>query len=609
MSFHYTRAEDGIVTVTMDMQGQSANTMNGAWHALIRDTVLRLEAEVETGLRGVILTSAKKTFFAGGDLKSLMAMDRADDAFAANLALEKSYLRRLERLPVPVVAAINGAALGGGLEICLACHHRILSDHPAAITGLPEVTLGLLPGAGGVVRLPRLIGLEPALALLLSGRALAPAEALSLGVVDALCPPGADLVAAARVWIREQTRAPRQPWDRGPIEATTDADAATAETAMTQARRLIADARADVQARTRGKQPAPLRIIEIVEAGLALDFDPALAFETRHFLSLLGLPETRAGISLNFFAANAIRSGKRRPAAPRAPVARFALCGDDPVGERLAALARKRGIERVDRLADLVIDATRGDGPDAGLPLAPGGLVLSTQRLVAPGSGAEPLRALGWHLFAGMPSCRLAEIVAPPDAVPEAVARAYDFALQLRLTPVIVTPVAARPGSDLGPPPLFSRRLFDALHAECLTLVAEGLTPEDIETAMLGAGFTLAPFAAARALGLPPPQSPPADRRSPAERDAEERLIAVLVIETLTCLADRLVQTEAEADLASVLALGFPAHLGGALRYVRGLGPDAFLHRTARLAQLYGPRFVLDPDTLAFARSAAQDAA
>lgn len=581
MSFHYTRAEDGIVTVTMDMQGQSANTMNRAWHPLIRDTVARLEAE--PNLRGVILTSAKKTFFAGGDLTSLLAMDGADAAFAANLALEKSFLRRLEKLPVPVVAAINGAALGGGLEICLACHHRILRDSPAAITGLPEVTLGLLPGAGGVVRLPRLIGQKPALDLLLSGRALTPSRALALGVVDALCPDGEDLVAAARIWILAQDETPRQPWDRAPF---LDLD----EAAMAEARAMIAAARDEVLAKTRGKQPAPQKIIDIVEAGLGLDFDAALAFESRNFLALLGLPETKAGISLNFFASNAVRSGKLRPAAPKARITRFALQAQTPAGARLAALAQEHGIAAAETGCDLVIDAV----PGGAAALAPGGIMLSTRfPLAAPPAGFDPARAAGLHLFAGTPEARLAEIVAPEGATPEALARAYDFAQSLRLTPVIVS----------NTPGFFTSRVFGVLFDECLRLTEEGLSQIDVEAAAFETGIAASPFESAKALGL---QIPPGNGKGAAANREQvgERLLMIQALEALRCLKAGVLKTEAEADLASVFGLGFPAHLGGAIRYIRGLGLASFTARAEALAARHGPRFALDPADLGLLRNA-----
>ncbi|MEC7256470.1 MAG: enoyl-CoA hydratase/isomerase family protein [Pseudomonadota bacterium] len=213
MGFDYRRDASGIVIVTMDMDGQSANTMSQVYHQLMGDTVARLESE--PGLAGVVFTSAKKTFFAGGDLHGLMQSAGGDAAYQDWLNEDKGYLRRLEHLPVPVVAAINGAALGGGFEICLACNHRIVVDDPGAVVGLPEVTLGLLPGAGGVVRLPRMLPMAPALDLLLSGRFVAPPEALELGLVDQIVPTRDDLLPAALEWISSAQARAVQPWESG----------------------------------------------------------------------------------------------------------------------------------------------------------------------------------------------------------------------------------------------------------------------------------------------------------------------------------------------------------------------------------------------------------
>ena len=168
----YDKGDDGIVVLTLDDPNQSANTMNAAYAESISATVERLEAEKDD-IKGVVITSAKKTFFAGGDLNDLkkVAPENADE-FAAMVRDGKAILRRLETLGKPVVAAINGAALGGGLEICLACHHRVIVDDPKAVIGFPEVQLGLLPGAGGVVRSVRMVGIVDALMqLLLQGTA------------------------------------------------------------------------------------------------------------------------------------------------------------------------------------------------------------------------------------------------------------------------------------------------------------------------------------------------------------------------------------------------------------------------------------------------------
>ncbi len=153
--FIYEKDADGIVTVTLDMHGQSANTMNERFVPGMDEVLTRLRAEPD--LAGVVFASAKKTFFAGGDLRLILGIQKADAETLHYIEENKRPYRELEKLPVPVVAAINGAALGGGYELCLACNHRVIADIPGAVVGLPEVTLGLLPGAGGVVRLTKLL--------------------------------------------------------------------------------------------------------------------------------------------------------------------------------------------------------------------------------------------------------------------------------------------------------------------------------------------------------------------------------------------------------------------------------------------------------------------
>lgn len=195
-AFNYEKDADGIVTVTMDMPGP-VNAMNQLYRETMAATVNRLEQE--NGLTGVVIASAKSTFFAGGDLNELTDFKPGDEAdFQAKIELTKNDLRRLERLPVPVVAAINGAALGGGFEIALACNYRVLLNSPAAVVGLPEVSLGLLPGGGGIVRLVHHLGLERALPLLLEGKRMKPAEALALGLVNELIEQADALVPAAK---------------------------------------------------------------------------------------------------------------------------------------------------------------------------------------------------------------------------------------------------------------------------------------------------------------------------------------------------------------------------------------------------------------------------
>ncbi|HEY2297697.1 MAG TPA: enoyl-CoA hydratase/isomerase family protein, partial [Jatrophihabitans sp.] len=204
---------DGIITLTLDDPNQRANTMNDDFRASLSSTVDKL-VEQKDSITGVIITSAKDTFFAGGDLKLLAQVDDSNAAeFAAGVTRIKSDLRRLETLGKPVVAGLNGAALGGGLEIALACHHRVALDNPKSQFGFPEVTLGLLPGAGGVVRTVRMLGLADGLMkVLLQGQRYKPADAAGLGLVDEVADSPEAMLDAARAWIKANPE-PVQPWD------------------------------------------------------------------------------------------------------------------------------------------------------------------------------------------------------------------------------------------------------------------------------------------------------------------------------------------------------------------------------------------------------------
>ena len=213
----YERDDEGIVTLTMDDPNAGANTMNDTYIAAMGETVDRLEAERDD-ITGVVLTSAKKTFFAGGNLTDLQSVtEETAGEFFAGIEGIKSQLRRLEQLGKPVVAAINGAALGGGLELALATHHRIAVDDPKIKLGLPEVTLGLLPGGGGVTRLVRMLGIQEALmGWLLQGQQYAPATAHAKGVIDQLVATREELVPAAKARIREHAGdegVATKPWD------------------------------------------------------------------------------------------------------------------------------------------------------------------------------------------------------------------------------------------------------------------------------------------------------------------------------------------------------------------------------------------------------------
>lgn len=275
-AIHYQKGQDNIVVLTIDMPGQSANTMNAVYREAMAATVDRLESEKDS-ISGVIITSSKKTFFAGGDLNELVKVTKADASDFYHMVLGiKAQLRRLELLGKPVVAAINGAALGGGWEICLACHQRIALDNSSVQIGLPEVTLGLLPGGGGVVRMVRLLGLEKALPYLAEGKKVRPDAALKAGLIHQLATDKDDMMAKARAWINENPAA-KQPWDTPgyKIPGGTPASPSVAQ--------MLAIAPSVLRDKTKGCFPAPEKIMCAAVEGAQVDFDTAQLIETRYF--------------------------------------------------------------------------------------------------------------------------------------------------------------------------------------------------------------------------------------------------------------------------------------------------------------------------------------
>lgn len=283
---------DAIATLTLDLEGK-VNVMNDEFMTCMADAMDRLEA-ARDGLRGVVVTSAKSTFLAGGDL-ALMARTRPgmERETFAHFERLKSYLRRLEQLGVPVVAAINGTALGGGYELCLACHHRIALDRDDAWIGLSEVEFGILPAAGGVIRLTHLLGLERALPWLVQGRRVSLRTGLSEGLVDALAREPAELLAAAKDWIRRNP-GPVQPFDRHGrcfgAHRLSPQDRAALQMAPAWLRRL-----AGPDNRAAG------RIADVAVQSLYLPWESVSRIETRGFVELLMTPEAQGRIA-DFFA-------------------------------------------------------------------------------------------------------------------------------------------------------------------------------------------------------------------------------------------------------------------------------------------------------------------
>ncbi len=299
----YTKDSNNIVTLTLDMPGRPVNVLNhdfmSAWHS----TVERLTAAVD--LAGVIVTSAKTTFIAGADLDMLFTATDAAQVFA-DVEAFKADLRRLETLGKPVVAALNGSALGGGLEVALACHFRIALDDPKARFGLPEVTLGLMPGGDGITRLTRLIGLQAALPYLTEGTRLTPREAESAGIIHDLADSNEGLIAKAEAWILGNPDG-AQPWDR-PGYRMPGGDARSPKLAG-----LLPLAPAMLRKQTFRNYPAPEAILSVAVEGATVDFATASRIESRYFARVATGQTAKNMMNAFWYQLNEIKGGRSRP--------------------------------------------------------------------------------------------------------------------------------------------------------------------------------------------------------------------------------------------------------------------------------------------------------
>ena len=298
--------KDGIATLTLDEPNSPVNTMCLQWQQDLTEAVAQVLKDKEA-IQGIILASAKPTFFAGADLKAAMRLKPEDaGAIFTEIELVKKNFRALETLGQPVVSCLNGTALGGGWEVALIGHHRIAVDDRKIQFGLPEVTLGLLPGASGVTKMTRHLGLLGAQPYLVEGKLFGPREALELGLVHELVADAAELRPKALAWIADNPSA-QHPWEAKDykIPGGTPANPKIAG--------LLAVAPAMLKKQTRGLYPAPEAILACMVEGAQVDMPTALRIESRYLAKLMTGINARAMINTFFFNLNAIKAGQSRP--------------------------------------------------------------------------------------------------------------------------------------------------------------------------------------------------------------------------------------------------------------------------------------------------------
>ncbi|WP_424211015.1 3-hydroxyacyl-CoA dehydrogenase NAD-binding domain-containing protein [Streptomyces sp. BI20] len=700
-TIRWDQDDSGVVTLTLDDPDQSANTMNQAFKDSVAAIAERALAERDT-IRGVIWTSAKKTFFAGGDLKDMIRLRPEDAALAfdTGTAIKRS-LRVIETLGVPVVAAINGAALGGGYEIALSAHHRIALDAPGSRIGLPEVTLGLLPAGGGVTRTVRLMGIADALLkVLLQGTRYSPKRALDNGLVHELAATPEEMLAKARAFVDANPES-AQPWDRPGyrIPGGTPANPRFAAN--------LPAFPANLKKQLNGAPyPAPRNILACAVEGSQVDFETALTIEARYFTELVTGQTAKNMIQAFFFDLQAVNAGRSRPAdVPRRTVTRAAVLGAGMMGAGIAYSCAKAGIEVV--LKDVSVEAAeRGKAysakildkavakgrvtaadrdallaritptadpadvagcdavieavfEDTGLKhrvfrevqdlLAPDALLCSNTSTLPITDLAEgvtrPEDFIGLHFFSPVDKMPLVEIVKGERTGDEAVARAFDLVRQIGKTPIVVN-------DSRG---FFTSRVIGQFLNEGVAMIGEGLEPASVEQAAAQAGYPAKVLSlmdeltltlprkirdetrkAFEAEGRPWPEHP-ADavidrmvdefgrtgrsggagfydydetgrrgalwpglrehfgkepRTIPFE-DMKERMLFAEALDTIRCVEEGVLTSVADANIGSIMGIGFPAWTGGVLQYVNGYagGLPGFTARARELAAAYGERF------------------
>ena len=515
-TLRYALNPQGVATVTFDETGSPVNTMKPEWQADMLALADQLHAD-QAALKGVLLTSAKTTFFAGADLKGVLKL-QASDAAAGFVGIEavKKAFRRIETMGKPVVALLQGAALGGGWEVALIAHARFALDQPKILFGLPEVTLGLIPGATGITKMTRLLGLMASQPYLMEGKLFNPSEALSLGLVDGLASSPEQLMDLALAYIHDNPQV-QQPWDRkgyrmpgGSVNSPAVANGLAVAPAM-------------LFNKAHGLYPAAQAILESMVEGAQVDYDTAIRIESRKLAKVMVSQTTKNMITAFFFNLNAIKAGESRPPgfAPWKP-AKVGILGAGMMGAGIAVVNAKKNIPCVlvdvdlkkaqqaqvlplihatDKVSDLngcdlVIEAVFENRAlkaqvtqEAEALMAAGG-VFASNTSTLPISGlaqvsVRPAKFVGLHFFSPVDKMRLVEIIKGAQTDDETLARAYDYVLALGKTPIVVN-------DGRG---FFTSRVFGTYVMEGAAMLGEGIPAALIEHAALAAGMPVGPLA------------------------------------------------------------------------------------------------------------------
>ncbi len=534
----YSLDSHGIATLNWNMPGRSQNVLNEESCNALCELVER--AAGDAAVKGVLMTSAKPDFIAGGDLEWLLSARTAQALFERVVRLDRA-LRKLESCGKPVAMALPGTTLGGGLEVALCGHYRVAADNPKARFGLPEVTLGLLPGGGGTQRLPRLVGIQKSLPLLLEGKRLTAAAARELGILNEVVAAGSE-VAAARSWLESAIAAGgvQQPWDAKGFKIPGGAVSSPA------VQQVFMAANAMLRAKTYGNYPAPRNILSCVYEGLITDLDTGLMTEARYFVQTVLSPEAKNMIRTLFFSMNEANKLASRPKeTPQQKYGKIGVLGAGMMGAGIAYVAAKAGIdvvlvdtaqaaaekgkaysagllakqqqrgqvsaEKAEALlaritptsdfallagAELVVEAVFEDRAIKADVTRRAEAVLGADAIFASNTSTLPISGLaeasmrpanfiGLHFFSPVDRMAIVEIIVGKQTSDETLARSMDLVRALGMTPIVVNDARG----------FYTSRVFSTYVLEGLALLAEGVAPALIENAGLQAGMPVGPLA------------------------------------------------------------------------------------------------------------------
>lgn len=692
----YNVDTDGIALVTWDVADSPVNIMNeftmAAFFSIIKQAI-----EDDT-VKGIVINSAKKDFIAGGDLKWFLNYDKSKQECFDMLMQTNENLRRMETCGKPVVAAINGIALGGGCEIALACHHRIMSNHPKNCIGLVECSVGLFPGAGGTQRFLRMIGSQKTIQYITQSKKLTAEQALKDGLVDVVCSSEEDIVSLAKNWILTKGIS-EQPWDNKKFKVPGTPFGVGQISGINE---FFSVSNAMAYKATHGNLPHIKNVINAIYYGAPCHIDKALEIEARYFVDTLFSKETKNIIRSSFMFINDAAKGKSKPKGyEKAAFKKIGVLGAGMMGAGITYVNAKAGLDvvlkdmslskaengknyvktqeqiklknglttevKMDELlqkiqtsdsvndlaaCDLIIEAVFENEKLKNSITEETEKVIRKEVIYASNTSTIPITKLaeasskpdkfiGLHFFSPVEKMLLVEVIVGKETSEKTLAAAIDYVTFIGKVPIIVN-------DGRG---FFTSRVFGKYVNEGITMLTEGVPPAVIENVAKKIGMPVGPLAISDEVNLKlmlaimnedlnltaheiqlkntlidiievhgrtgkkegkgfydypknekktiwkewekifPPQT------SFIEEEVGRRLLFAMVIDSYKCLDSGVLQEPKDADVGSILGLGFPIYTGGVMSYIDYIGAKEFAFYSKKLEHKYGERFKL-PESL-----------